>query len=269
MGQYYQLCNIDRQQLLHPHSLDDGLKLMEFGMSSMGTLSALAGLLTLDKQQKGPWAGDRIVITGDYADEGRFVPKEFADINLYAYANGYGQEQAADGEGESDDSEDRDEEPPARFKSMTEEAKAQLQGLGLPTQLRTRGFGSREVRAIPALCGKSAVYDQPEDLFDALHLAVVEDLREVIEGITCQLRMANIPSGVAWKQAADAVLELDNATGRAKSLLVRFEDRRDPTVKPFTRALAFPANVVEVRDWLMVSDEQKLLENKQPPLLAA
>ena len=84
MGQYYLVCNIDKQQYLHPHRFDDGLKLLEFGDASCGTMTGLAVLLADgngrgggDLRSKHPfvgsWAGDRIVIAGDYADAGRWL----------------------------------------------------------------------------------------------------------------------------------------------------------------------------------------------------
>lgn len=79
MGQYYYVINIDKKQYLHPHRFGDGLKLLEFGCSGNGTMTALAILLAdgngrgsgdlhSDKAIIGSWAGDRIVIGGDYAD---------------------------------------------------------------------------------------------------------------------------------------------------------------------------------------------------------
>lgn len=95
MGQYYKLCNIDKKQYIHPHKFGDGLKLMEFGQSGYGTMMGLAVLLAdgnnrgggdlrSENTVVGSWAGDRIVITGDYADEGRFVDN--SKKNLYAIA---------------------------------------------------------------------------------------------------------------------------------------------------------------------------------------
>ncbi len=112
MGQYYYVINIDKKQYLYPHKLGDGLKLMEFGMSSYGTMTALAVLLAdgngrgggdLHSEDPiiGSWAGDRIVIAGDYADPGNFMEnvseselrevceKDTIDIdkiNLHTYA---------------------------------------------------------------------------------------------------------------------------------------------------------------------------------------
>lgn len=83
MGQYFKIVNLDKKQFLHPHKFDDGLKLMEFGRSSDGTMAGLAILLAdsngrgggdcrSESPWVGTWAGDRIVITGDYADEGKW-----------------------------------------------------------------------------------------------------------------------------------------------------------------------------------------------------
>lgn len=112
MGQYFYLTNIDKKQFIHPHKFGDGLKAVEFGSSGNGTMMGLA-LLLVDGNGRGggdfpsnnpiigSWAGDHIVIAGDYADEGKFTndPKknlhnlaeeEFQDISaevLYALFN--------------------------------------------------------------------------------------------------------------------------------------------------------------------------------------
>lgn len=88
MGQFYLVVNIDRKEYINPHKLGDGLKLLEFGCSAIGTLTALAVLLVdgngrgggdlhSDNPVIGSWAGDRIVIAGDYADGGKFMSKEW------------------------------------------------------------------------------------------------------------------------------------------------------------------------------------------------
>lgn len=79
MGQYHLPCNLDKREYLHPHELGDGLKLMEFGCSGDGTMTALALLLAASngrgggdfrgddpKSLVGSWAGNRIAIIGDY-----------------------------------------------------------------------------------------------------------------------------------------------------------------------------------------------------------
>ena len=80
MGQYHKVVNLDKQEYLTPWRFVDGAKLMEFGASSMGTMTALAVLLsdspdrgggdlhTRDREWYGRWAGDRIIVAGDYAD---------------------------------------------------------------------------------------------------------------------------------------------------------------------------------------------------------
>lgn len=96
MGQYYKVVNITKREFITPHAFNDGLKLMEFGLSGKGTMSGLAillasgngrggGDLNSDSPVVGSWAGDQIVIAGDYGDEGLFVPDDFAG-NLYQYA---------------------------------------------------------------------------------------------------------------------------------------------------------------------------------------
>lgn len=100
MGQYYMTVNLDKKEYLYPHKLGDGLKLMEFACSTLGTMTALA-LLLADGNGRGggdmhsnspligSWAGDRIVIAGDYADPGRYVlgdgTKLPDDTTLYTY----------------------------------------------------------------------------------------------------------------------------------------------------------------------------------------
>ena len=137
MGQYYTAVNLDKKQILRPHNCNDGAKLMEFGLSSMGMMSCLAILLADGngrgggdlrghrcdgpckgrgwlEQGKGPgsmkpcpvcegcgtkappeivgsWAGDRVVITGDYADEGKFV-SDTGDKEQNLYHNVYAED---------------------------------------------------------------------------------------------------------------------------------------------------------------------------------
>ena len=99
MGQYFKIVNLDKKQFLNPHAFGNGLKLCEFGASV--TMMGLAALLSdgngrgggdLHVPEDNPfagmvgsWAGDRIVITGDYADEGRFTDNP--EITLYGAVN--------------------------------------------------------------------------------------------------------------------------------------------------------------------------------------
>jgi hypothetical protein len=83
MGQYYLIVNLDKKEYLRPHAFGDGAKLLEFGASANGAMTGLSILLADgngrgggDLHSKNPiigsWAGDRIVITGDYADPNLF-----------------------------------------------------------------------------------------------------------------------------------------------------------------------------------------------------
>ena len=110
MGQYYKIVNLDKGQYLDPYTFNEGAKLMEFGCSSMGILTALAILLAdgngrgggdlhSDNPIIGSWAGDSIVISGDYADEEKFLEtkdtvkykmlQEGSTPNLYAFTKEY------------------------------------------------------------------------------------------------------------------------------------------------------------------------------------
>ena len=103
MGQYYMVVNIDKKEYLHPHRFDDGLKLMEFGQSAGGTLTGLAILLAdgngggggdiySEDPIIGSWAGDRIVIAGDYAEPRNFLTEE----EIIEYQKKYREEEGED-----------------------------------------------------------------------------------------------------------------------------------------------------------------------------
>ena len=87
MGQQQKVVNLDKQEFLNTYTFNDGAKLLEFGCSGEGTMTALAVLLSdgngrgggdlhSDDSIIGSWAGDRIVIAGDYADEVKFLQKD-------------------------------------------------------------------------------------------------------------------------------------------------------------------------------------------------
>jgi len=97
MGQYYYVVNLDKRQYLKPHDLGDGAKLMEFANSRGGTMTALAILLASGNGRGGgdcrvsspfigSWAGDRIVIAGDYDDNGKYTDDTASEDNLYVLA---------------------------------------------------------------------------------------------------------------------------------------------------------------------------------------
>ena len=101
MGQYYKIVNIKKKQYITPHTFGDGSKLMEFSMSANGVLAGLAILLAdgngrgsgdlhSENDMVGSWAGDNIVVAGDYADAGKFVKEP--DQTLYELAGSEGED---------------------------------------------------------------------------------------------------------------------------------------------------------------------------------
>lgn len=84
MGQYYVIANITKHEFIDPYAFGSGVKLMEFGMDGQSAMSGLAVLLASSNGMgggdlhlpvtskfthvPGRWAGDRIVIAGDYDD---------------------------------------------------------------------------------------------------------------------------------------------------------------------------------------------------------
>lgn len=98
MGQYYIIVNRDKRQYLHAHAFGEGLKYGEFTHSRGGTMTALAFLLASTEERPtddplfGAWAGDRIVVAGDYDKPGKFVPDDDAKafVNTQeGHDNGY------------------------------------------------------------------------------------------------------------------------------------------------------------------------------------
>lgn len=103
MGQYFKIVNVKKKQYLNPYMFGDGLKLMEFTCSRFGVLSGLSILLAdgngrgggdlhSENPIVGSWAGDNIVIAGDYADDGNFLPADKQDVNLYQVASEEGED---------------------------------------------------------------------------------------------------------------------------------------------------------------------------------
>lgn len=88
MGQYWKPVNLDKKEFLDPHKLGCGLKLMEQASIFPGTGTALLLLLASSNKRRGGgdpddghavvgrWAGDRIVMIGQYAEDGDFPVRE-------------------------------------------------------------------------------------------------------------------------------------------------------------------------------------------------
>jgi hypothetical protein len=82
MGQYHKLFNLDKKEFVHAHQINNGLKLMEQcgPMHHVPSTSDALWLLLANSNGRGggdakqhdligAWAGDRIVVQGDYAEE--------------------------------------------------------------------------------------------------------------------------------------------------------------------------------------------------------
>jgi hypothetical protein len=95
MGQYHELYNLDKKEFVHGHRINNGLKLMEQCGWEKSTSTALWLLLAnsngrgggdaKDHPMVGRWAGDRIVVQGDYAesDDPSYIDdtSDFTDIS--------------------------------------------------------------------------------------------------------------------------------------------------------------------------------------------
>lgn len=81
MGQYWIPVNLDKKEFIHPHRLGAGLKLWEQLAAHPGTGAALIMLCAAMPEPRGGgdlrsglpnvvgrWAGDRIALVGDYAE---------------------------------------------------------------------------------------------------------------------------------------------------------------------------------------------------------
>jgi hypothetical protein len=87
MGQYWYPVNLDKHEFISPHVLGCGLKLAEQVGTFPGTGTALILLCAASPERRGGgdvepskvlgrWAGDRIALVGDYAEDGD-LPAEF------------------------------------------------------------------------------------------------------------------------------------------------------------------------------------------------
>ena len=100
MGQYFEIVNIDKKEMLHPHCFGDGLKFWEIAVSDCGILAGLSLLIhqsgdlsgmpthgqvkdgvLLKEAILGSWAGDRIVMVGDYDDSNLYGDESYKNIS--------------------------------------------------------------------------------------------------------------------------------------------------------------------------------------------
>ena len=90
MGQYWIPVNLDKKEFIHPHDLGAGLKLWEQLANHPGTAAALILLQAAMPDPRGGgdlnpndvvgrWAGDRVVLVGDYGEKGDIPGKPELD----------------------------------------------------------------------------------------------------------------------------------------------------------------------------------------------
>jgi hypothetical protein len=107
MGQYHVLVNLDKHEAVWPHGVGDGLKLLEWSDGGMLTVMQLLLSCAIKGGARGggdydsanpligSWAGDRIAVVGDYAEDGD-LPAEFGASSIYARAHGTLKQQLAE-----------------------------------------------------------------------------------------------------------------------------------------------------------------------------
>lgn len=92
MGQYFILLNLDKKEYIHPHRLGCGAKLWEIAVNKISAVFAFllrqsseggGGDIQKDYKNAGRWAGDRIVVVGDYDESGLYqkAAKEYREIS--------------------------------------------------------------------------------------------------------------------------------------------------------------------------------------------
>jgi hypothetical protein len=97
MGQYHYIVNLTKKQFIHPHRIGSGLKLTEQIGWDASPSTALFLLVACSNGRGGGdvthhplvghWAGDRIAIIGDYAQEGDIASDDYAGPNAAAVLN--------------------------------------------------------------------------------------------------------------------------------------------------------------------------------------
>lgn len=89
MGQYWIPVNLDKKEFIDPHKMGAGLKLWEQLANAPGTGAALIVLCAAMPERRGGgdfeeasiigrWAGDRVALIGDYAEDGDLAPEHNA-----------------------------------------------------------------------------------------------------------------------------------------------------------------------------------------------
>jgi uncharacterized protein YjbJ (UPF0337 family) len=100
MGQYHILVNVDKREYLHPAEIGLGVKQWEHQSEARwplyGSLSDAMYILTMTSPARGGgdmpgteisgrWAGDRVMVVGDYTED-EDLPAEFLASQIYGQA---------------------------------------------------------------------------------------------------------------------------------------------------------------------------------------
>lgn len=99
MGQYHVTVNLSKREFINPHGLACGLKLWEQIDTRAGVPTALMALLACsngrsagdldeDEMVVGRWAGDRVAVVGDYAEDEDLGPEDHAGL-VYDLCSSY------------------------------------------------------------------------------------------------------------------------------------------------------------------------------------
>lgn len=101
MGQYHVLVNLSKREFVHPYSLGDLFKLREMANTPAGMGVAMMILLTCSSGRGGGdfpgdsvvgrWAGDRVALVGDYAEDDD-LPAEFEASVIFGLCRREGEE---------------------------------------------------------------------------------------------------------------------------------------------------------------------------------
>ena len=84
MGQYFKAVNLDKREFVCPWCIGGLAKLWEWAASNHGSIftlllrksDAIDNLEISEDETQGRWAGDRIVLVGDYDTSGLYVESE-------------------------------------------------------------------------------------------------------------------------------------------------------------------------------------------------
>lgn len=94
VGQYFIIVNLDKKELIHPHKMGSGMKLLEISFSEITRIFPIllrksngnggGDIDTNTFKSAGRWSGDKIVVIGDYDKSKLFnkAVKKFNDISL-------------------------------------------------------------------------------------------------------------------------------------------------------------------------------------------